>query len=176
MIATKKSKEQKRSDIDKVKEYKDKYESIYFIENTDIPSNDIQNLRKAVDGKIIFVKKSIFQKIFPSCNFSENYFLIFTNDKQPIEEFKYVDYAVKGNIAPQDVIVNKGVVKKEKLLPYLKNTVIEGSNRVLVEDFMVCKENDVLNEDQAAILKILGYKFGSSKLNILDGRSTSEIK
>ena len=177
-IVSKNAKDKKMSDLEKVKEYKEKYTNVYFIENTDISNVSIQSLREAIDGKVLFIKKAIFQKIYPECTHSENYFLVFgTEDiKESLENFEFASFPKIGEVVEESVLIKAGLIRNEDLIPYLNNLIIEGNNYTLTQDFQVCNGGDALNEKQASILKILGYRIGKSKLNIIDIKQTTEMK
>ncbi|KAI5155055.1 hypothetical protein ENBRE01_3485, partial [Enteropsectra breve] len=53
----KKSKEKRTSDCDKIEEYSQKYNTLFIIQNAAVPNKSLQELRAAINGKVIFVKK-----------------------------------------------------------------------------------------------------------------------
>ncbi|GFY57834.1 mRNA turnover protein 4 homolog [Trichonephila inaurata madagascariensis] len=104
--------------------------------------------------------------------------LLFTN--QPIEEvvnwfssYSEGEYARSGNIATEDVILQKGPLKQfpNKLEPYLKqlglSTTLKEGVIYLLEDYVVCRVGDALSPESAKILKLLGKKMAEFKIKLL---------
>lgn len=172
----KKTKQQRFADIEKAREYLDKYTTVYFIENVELPNRSVQKLKSSFEGRTLFVKKTMFQKFFP-VDLKESYFMMFSSNDiaEELKNFKYPAYLKEGEKVPETVIIKSGIIK-DKLGEHLENTKTQGSNIILEEDFQVCNEGDVCTEKQAAILKILGYKFGQNSLNILAVKSAEELK
>ena len=176
-VVTKKSKTRRMSEMGRVEENKAAFSTVYFVENIDIPSTDIQALRKLLRGKVLFVKKTMFQKMYPSCDYPNNYFLVFgeEGDKKIIEDFEYPDYGKAGDKAVRPVSIKAGVVREKKLHGLLKNLATEGSNKILQESLDVCKEGDVLDSEQAQILRIRGERVVRSHMAIIDIKPAKEI-
>lgn len=174
----KKLKQKKRSDIEKIKDTLSDYPFVHIVENSDIPNPAIQKMRTTLDGKVLFIKKAIFQKEYPCFQLTENYFLIFGKDNitQQIEAFVYPDFLQAGGSAPEHVVVPAGIVRNPRVAALLPNTVMQGGNRVLLEDFVVCEENAQITDKQAQILQAMGTRLGQSSLKVLDVKGREDLK
>jgi len=174
---TKKTKSRKLGDVDKVSEYKSKYANVYFVENASIPNSSLQALRKGVDGKVLFIKRGMFEKSYPNVKIPGNFFLVFSNAdlKEFIESFTYPDYLEESGCSPKDVVIPSGVVRKEKLAEFLPQASMQGTNLVLGEDALVCKEGEIISREKSEILRILGEKLGETHFKILNVMNTSEL-
>lgn len=170
MVAlTKKSKKEKLEDLKKMEEAIEKYDTVVFVENTDIQNTCFQNLRALIDGKVFIVKKALFQRAFLNVNFKENYFVIFTNSKEleKINSFEYKGFLKSADISPKTIIMKAGVIKSKKLEELVCPVERKGANTILLEDYVVCEEGDTIDENQANILCIRGDRISNRKLNII---------
>lgn len=91
------------------------------------------------------------------------------------------DFAVAGVEAQYDVFLEKGIESlggyAHSLEPYLKKlglpVKLNFQKLELIADVYVCREGQVLNVEQAKILKLLGYKMASFELKFLAQRQKS---
>lgn len=173
----KKSKNEKIEEIKKIEESAKIYDTVVFVENTDIQNTCFQNLRSLIDGRVFIVKKALFQRTFLNVNFKENYFVIFTNSSEldKIKNFEYNGFLAEGDITPKTIIMKAGVIKNKKLEDLLTPVERKGSNVTLLEDYVVCEEGDKVNKKQAEILVIRGDRICKRKMNILDIKSSSDL-
>lgn len=169
-VVSKKLKEKKLSDVERVKEYSKAYSTAYFIKQDEIPNISLQELRKIVNGKIIFPKKSIFKKAFPEFNFDNSFFIIFTNDdlSELLTQFTFPSYLAAGETANEQVVLNAGIVRNERMAELIGETELRGAKNYLNEDRVVCEEGTAIDAKAAEILRIMGKKMGNSSLEILD--------
>lgn len=173
----KKTKEAKVNDIKKCEQYLEKYDTVVFIENNDIQNTCLQSLRSLISGKIMVLKKTLFQRMFLNVSFSQQYFVVFV-DKSEVEKlktFEYKSYIEPGEVATETVIIKSDVVRNKKLIDYLKPLESQGANTLLTEDFVVCEKGDEVDSKQASILKILGNRIVSRPLNILEIRLSKDM-
>lgn len=172
----KKLKEKKRSEVDKIKEIAATYPVVHVVLNSDIPNKAIQQIRGDVRGRVVFVKKSMFQREYPAFQFSENYFLVLAagNIQEALEATAFPDYIEAGGVAAQHVAVPAGVVKNERLAELLDETVMQGANTILLKEFVVCNEGDVVGEKQAKILRVLGKRLREGRLKVLAVRELAD--
>lgn len=176
-VVSKKLKEKRRSDVDRVKEYLEMYSHVHTIQNNSLPNTVIQTIRSGVDGKLLFVKRSMLQKQYPGLRFDGSCFLLFSNENltEKLGEFMYPDFLKAGEHIDQRIAIPAGILRNEKLVPMLDEAVPQGANSVLVNEYVVCEEGDVLTEKQAKILQILGNKFAQSNLHILSIQDSASL-
>ena len=98
-----------------------------------------------------------------------------------IKAHQVEDFAVSGVEAPYTVFLEKGTealgAYAHSLEPYLKKLglpiKLNFQKLELIADVYVCREGQVLNVEQAKILKLLGYKMSSFQLQFLAHRTKS---
>lgn len=173
----KKSKAEKIGGVQKIADCLYKYGTVAFVENADIQNTCLQALRSAIGGKVVVVKKAIFQRAYPSVNFEQNYFLVLTaqSELEKLKAFKHNTFLEAGDICPETVVVRAGVIRNAKLADYVKPIERKGANTLLLQDFVICESGDVLQESQAKILKIMGNRLGSRTLNILGIKDSRDL-
>lgn len=174
----KKTKQQKTDDLERCNEYLSKYDTVIFIENNSMLNTCFKALRELlVSGKIMVVKKSLFQRMFSEINFQQDYFLAFVNEEEinKIKEFQYKAFMEAGDIAPETHIIKSGKINPPKLIDYLSPIENEGANSILLEDFTVCEKDDKISAKQAEILKILGKRLIFKPLNVLDIKKSKDM-
>lgn len=175
-VVSKKPKEKRRGDCDRVRETAASFPVVHVVRNNDIHNLAIQKIRSDIEGHVLFVKKSMFQHEYPSFKFEGNYFLVFAKEdiREKLEGVSHRDYLQAGATASERVVVEAGVVRSARLASLLGNTIAQGGNAILQEDFVVCEENTVIDEHQAKILKALDRRLGWSLLSVLDVRTSLE--
>lgn len=178
-IVQKKLKEKKMSDMNRVQEYADKYSNAYFIGHADIPNKSIQKLRADIDGKILFIKKTMFAKVYPSIQIPSAFFLIFSNEDltDTLRDFSFPAFLKEGDVPPERVVLEAGEIHNLQLADLLEGTITKGAKVFLEEERVICDPGTgPINATQAKILHLLGKKMKLEKLSILDVKSSSELK
>lgn len=177
-VIAKKLKEKKLNEIDRVKEIAASCPLVHVVVNSDIPSQSIQHIRNTVKGRVVFVKKALFQREYPAFRFDENYFLVLAaeNIQKSLEEATFPDYIEAGGVATQRIAVPEGVVENRRLAGLLDGAVIRGTNAVLPKEFVVCSEGDVVNKKQARILRVLGKRLGVGHLKVLAVKELADFE
>lgn len=174
---TKKSKAEKISEVQKIGDYLSKYDTVVFVENTDIQSTCLQALRSTIDGKVVVVKKTMFQRAYSGVNFEQNYFLVLTSQSEleNLRAFRHNAFLEAGDICPETVVIRAGTIGNAKLADYVKPVERKGATTLLLQDFVVCESGNALQEAQAKILRIRGDRLGSRALNILDIKDSRDM-
>ncbi len=175
---TKKEKTVKLGEIEKITEYLKTFDTIAVVENIDFQNTCIQSLRTSIEGKIIFSKKSLLQRYYPSLCFDKNYFLIFTNGSEieKIKSFNFLTFLEAGDLVSEDIVIPAGLIKNQKLHTYLKPLDIKGANTYLTADFKVVEAGNEIDEKAATILKIKGERLVHKPIKIIEILETKNIK
>ena len=169
-VITKKSKESRMSDIDRAREYNECYSVVHVVENSDLPNKAIQEIRSSIDGKVLFVKKRQFQKKYPQCAYSQNFFLVFSKENvaETLGGVVYPVFAKAGDVASESVAIPAGTIKDQKLGQLVPTATQHGAVFNLAKDYAVCAEGDTLSEAQAALLQAMGRKLGTASVTVID--------
>lgn len=173
-IPSKKLKEKKLSDLEKAAEYAEKYPIIHVVQNSDMPNEAIQAIRKEIEGRVLFVKKSLFQRKYPAFNFEENYFLVFAaeNVSDRLMAVAYPDFAREGETVSERVAIPAGVLRNKRVADLLEDAVPQGSNFVVANERVVCESGDCVTEEQAGLLRALGKRLGRSYVRVIAVRDS----
>lgn len=168
-VIAKKQKESRRNDFEKIETYGSTFPMIHVVQNVNLPTQSIQNIRSVVDTKVLFVRKSMLQKQYPVFNFPESYFLVFAkeNISSELEKMVYPSFLHEGEIASEQIVIPAGIIKDGKLASYISDAVPHGGNFVLEKDYMVCDKDSVISGKQANILQAMGKKMGACNLKVL---------
>lgn len=174
---SKKSKAEKISEIDKIKEYIEKYDTVAILQNEDVQNTCLQELRSSIQGKIVFGKKSLLQRVFPRVSYEENFFMVFTNatEIEKLQSAEYMSYLRVGEVAPVDVVIPSGVVRNKKLIGIVKPVENQGANTILLEDFTVVSKGEEIDAKSCEILKIRGERLIPRKFKIIDSFASKEL-
>lgn len=166
---SRKSKAERIADVQKIKDHLAGHDTVVFVENTDIRNMCLQSLRSSIAGKVMVVKKTLFQREYPSVNFEQNYFLVLTSQSEleKLKAFKHSAFLEAGDISPETVVIKAGTVRNPKLANYVEPIERNGAVTSLLQDFVVCEKGDALEEAQARILKMKGDRLGLRSLSIL---------
>ncbi|KAM0681337.1 Rpl10p [Glugoides intestinalis] len=173
----KKTKEEKITELQKIKECLEKYSTLVIVENCDTQNKCLQRLRSTLDGKVIFAKKSFLQLKYPQISFEKNFFLVFINEEElkKLKEFEYATFLVPGDISPVDITIPNGIIRNKKLAGLLKPVRTQGAHTILLEDFNVVSEGKVAEEKACEILNIQGQRLAFAKLNFLEVMETKNL-
>lgn len=174
----KKDKTAKLEEFERIKKYLEQYDTVVVVKNTELQNFYLQTLRSSIDGKVVFAKKSLLQRYFPSLFYDQNFFLIFTNisEIEKIKSFNYMGFLEEGDKAPENIIISAGLIKNQKLHKYLKNIEHKGANTYLLEDFIISKEGEVIGENASNILKVKGERLAEKPIVIIDIIEAKSIK
>lgn len=174
---SKKSKRERIADVQKIGDHLGRYDTVVFVENTDIQNTCLQSLRSAIDGMVVVVKKTLFQREYPSVNFEQNYFVVLTtqSELEKLKAFRCSTFLKDGDVSPETVVIKAGVVRNAKLADYVKPVERNGAVTSLLQDFVVCEKGDTLQKTQAKILQIKGERLGLRTLSILGIRDSKEL-
>lgn len=171
-VLTKKQKENRKNDIERAKEYQSRFPVVHVVENVDIPTETIQSIRNIINGKALFIKKSMFQKIFPSFSRGENYFLVFAKEdiREPLEAVEYPCFVKEGDISSERVVIPAGPVHNKKLALLLPGVAVQGTNYSMEQEYTVCEAGVIVTSEQSSMLQLLGRKTSKCHLKVLDVR------
>jgi mRNA turnover protein 4 len=96
--------------------------------------------------------------------------------KSVLEEFRREDYSRAGSIAPETFVVPEGIVHNEDgemphsmevtVRNYGMPTKLVKGKVTLDQEYRVCKEGDILNSHQAALLKMFGRRGAEFKVAV----------
>lgn len=171
---SKKLKQKKRSDTDRATECAGQYPIIHVVQNTDMPNQVIQMIRKDVKCRILFIKKSMFQRQYPAFNFEGSYFLVFAteNISDRLESITCPDFLKEGETISEKILIPAGVVRNKKVVDLLENTIPQGSNFIIENEYVVCDQGDCATEKQAKILQALNKRLGQSNIKVISVRDS----
>eukprot|EP00866_Antonospora_locustae_P002459 jgi/Antlo1/2459/2474 len=163
--------------------------SVIVFDTTGLPTNQIKLLREQLKdhGTVIKSKKSIMSMVLKNCGYTppdltENAHLFFVMGDLDaatvtIERFASAVYIRQGDMAPEDVIVNRGVLKadgmlvptanEKKLVEHGMPVVLREDTLFLEEDFCVCSKGEIANANTVSILKILKIPLLTCQAKIL---------
>lgn len=166
----KKDKTARGDECSKIKNYLEQFDTVVVVKNTEIQNVCLQTLRSSINGKVVFVKKSLLQKKFPTLCYEQNFFLIFTNisEIEKIKSFNYVGFLEEGDVVSEDITIPAGLIKNDKLHKYLKPLEQKGANTYLLKDFTVVKAGETIDEKASTILKIKGDRLAHKPIVIID--------
>lgn len=174
----KKSKENKIHALNKIADYVKKYNTVVVVENSGIQNRCLQKLRSSIDGKVVFAKKSLLQKKFPSLSYEENFFLIFTNNNElkKIESFEFCDFIKTGEMAIEDHVIPAGPVRNEKLAGMLAPIEKKGALSILKENYIVIKKGDVADEKAEQLQRLTDVRSVMRNLSLIDKFDAVSLK
>lgn len=197
----KKGREAKDGLIEQVQTALDEYKSTYVVSFENMRAGPFKSLQREMreDSKFFLGKNKVMgvglgrtpeDEHADNSHLLNNYLhgqvcLLFSNLKKEelLTEFKgheVADFATAGTPALHTVHLAKGTESLEQfghsMEPHLRTlglpTKLNFQKIELLADVFVCREGQILNVEQAKILKLLGHKMGTFKLKILCHRST----
>ncbi|KAL6121035.1 hypothetical protein NUSPORA_02114 [Nucleospora cyclopteri] len=151
---TKKSKDKKLNDLQKVDEYLQTHQMLLVVDKNDITNHDMEELKNFISNhlnqsnsndqeqndnlsfKILTVKQRMLMKKFPKISVSGNFFLLFlstSNALDNIKNFQFSDFATEGLQAVEPKSISKGEVSSKKIATVLM--------KILKESQEASKEN-----------------------------------
>lgn len=185
----KKKKESRAKDHEKMEARAKCSHSVIVFDTTGLPTVQIKLLREQLKdyGAVMKSKKIIMSKALKSSgytppDFTENTHLFFVEGDLDaaaavIESFASEVYIRQGEVSPETVTVNRGVLKADGILVPTANrkvlvecgipAVLRDDTLILEEDFCVCKEGDIVDANMAIILKTLKIPLLTRQAKIL---------
>ncbi|MCK4634379.1 MAG: 50S ribosomal protein L10 [Candidatus Aenigmarchaeota archaeon] len=183
-------KEWKKKEVEKLNKLIDDYPVIGIINMYKMPASQLQMIRKELKGKanILMSKKSFMKLALEKANKKnveklKEYLngqptLIFT-EMNPFELFKYLKEnktpapAKTGDIAPNDIVVNKGNtgIPAGPAIGHLSDaglvSKVQDGKIHVIKNTIVVKEGDVINSSVSNVLNMLGIEPMEIGLNLL---------
>ncbi|KAM0672445.1 ribosomal protein L10-like protein [Ordospora colligata] len=168
---SKKNKERRNNDLEKIKKYAEDYPCVAFVTNPDLPNIMIKKMREEFEGKakILFVKKKMASALYniPSVP-KGTYFLVFGREAamETIKSYHYMDFLEENDVAQHRGIIEKQAVRNKNIQELLPVSCKDGQMQ-LTEDYVVCEQKDTIDASKAAILKFFGKRLKEKKLPVL---------
>ncbi|TBU01703.1 ribosomal protein L10 [Hamiltosporidium magnivora] len=191
----KKSKEIKTEEYNKLQNYVKDYRIVLFIKLDNYSTKSLHYFREVLkeNAKICSFKKTAVLRVFKNVSeyFSNGIFLLFTNlEYSEIVEIllnlKDKNWIPNGVAATVNITLPKGILCHEnkvevnvlfhkKLKELGLPAVIKHDKLELNEDYDLIKENEVIDKNKYEILKILKYKIGEVKIQIICGMENLKL-
>jgi len=200
---TKSKKEKKSEYFDKVVKLLNEYRKILLVTCDNIGSNHMQRIRRSLRGKAVLLmgkntmmRKAIrmnlasnpkWESLLPHITY--NVGMIFTNTelqniKKIIDESRVPAPAKVGAVAPNDVIIPKGITTLEPTKTgflqalNIASKINKGSIEIL-QDVHLIKENDKVGSSEATLLQMLDirpFEYGLKITSIYDDGAVYSVK
>lgn len=196
----KKGREAKDGLIEQVQSALDQYKNSYVVSFENMRAGPFKNLQRDMreDSKFFLGKNKVMgvglgrnpeEEHGDNSHILNKYLhgqvcMLFSNLKKEaildcFKEKEVEDFATAGTAATYTVHLAKGTESLEgfghSIEPHLRTlglpTKLNFQKIELLADVFVCREGQILNVEQAKILKLLGHKMGTFKLKILCHRS-----
>ncbi|KAG5859661.1 hypothetical protein KMI_05g08430 [Encephalitozoon hellem] len=176
---TKKSKEKRHAEMEKVKKYADKYPLVAVVENPSIPNAILKKIREDFEGisKILFVRKKMASALYnmPSMP-KDSFFLMFGNEEaiEKAKSYEYEDFLEENDVCPSRAVIEKQVVKNKEMIEILPVSM-KDEKMQLTEDYVVCEAGKTVDEKKARILRFFGKRLKKKNLIVFDVAPTSTL-
>jgi len=199
-----KSKKEKKSEyFDKVIKYLNEYRKILLVTCDNIGSKHMQKIRRTIRGKAVLLmgKNTMMRKAIRSNltsnpkweallpHITYNVGMIFTNNdlqsiKRIIDESRVPAPAKVGSIAPNDVVIPKGITPLEPTKTgflqalNIASKINKGSIEIL-QDVHLIKEGDKVGSSEATLLQMLDirpFEYGLKITSIYDDGAVYSMK
>ncbi|KAL7302736.1 hypothetical protein TKK_0004785 [Trichogramma kaykai] len=188
---SKKGVELKKHILEDVRACAEKYKTIVLFSTENMRNNKLKDLRGEWKGsRFFFGKNKIVAIAFGKTPESEcvdgiskmsskitgQRGLLFTNESKEkvlewMDEYAEIEYARSGFVATETVVLPEGPLEMfiHSMEPQLRllgmPTALKRGVVTLLQDYTVCKEGQVLNPEQARILKLIGKPLATFKLS-----------
>uniref|UniRef100_F7C107 Ribosome assembly factor mrt4 n=2 Tax=Ornithorhynchus anatinus TaxID=9258 RepID=F7C107_ORNAN len=188
----KKGLEVKQNLIGELRKCVDTYKYLYIFSVANMRNSKLKDIRSAwKHSRIFFGKNKVMMVALgrgPAEEYKDNLYqvskrlkgevgLLFTNrTKAEVNEwfrrYSKTDYARAGNRAAFTVRLDVGPLDQfpHSMEPQLRQlglpTALKKGVVTLLSDYEVCKEGDVLNPEQARVLKLLGFEMAEFRVTI----------
>ncbi len=169
--------ERKKRMAEKLKSFIKSYKTIFVFDLHGIPASQLHKIRELLKdtAKIFVVKKRILQRVLeeekltlplngirmPALIFSEK--PVF-DVLRKLKLYKLPMKAKVGDTAPKDIVIKKGITNvpagpaiatfKAFKIP----TFIQEGKIAIKEDFKLCKAGDIIDDNMASLLNLLGIE------------------
>ncbi len=168
----------KIEDVEKYSQLAQNYKTVCLVSAVKTKARVIQKLRKLMRGKAEFImaKKVVLQKTLEKIGKTElskmleqPVYLVYTN-MNPSEFFEYLEsnkekvYAIEGDIAPNDILIEKGPTELQPgpVLSELKGAglevIIDKGKISIKNDKVVVKKGEKISKSVANVLRLLNIK------------------
>lgn len=168
----KKTKEKKSADLERVREYAEEYPLVAVVENPGIPNNILKKIREDFgdETKILFVKKKMASALYKMPAMPKGtFFLVFGTEAavEKIKLYQYQDFLEEDDVCPIRAVIEKQVVRDKEAIGLLPVSA-KDEQMQLTEDYVVCEENETVDERKARILKLFGKRLKKKSLAVFD--------
>ncbi|AFN82979.1 hypothetical protein EROM_050460 [Encephalitozoon romaleae SJ-2008] len=176
---TKKNKEKRQAEMEKIRNYAEKYPLVAVIENPGIPNVILKKIREDFKGtsKILFTRKKMASAVYNMPSMPADSFFLMFGDEGAIEKaksYEYEDFLEENDICPSRVVIEKQVVRNKEMIEILPVTM-KDEKMQLNEDYVVCEAGETVDERKAKILKFFGKRLKKKNLVVFDIASTSTL-
>lgn len=185
--------EKKQSILEDIRSTVDKYEHIYVFSTENMRNSSLKELRTELsDSRFYFGRKKIVQVAFGRSAEEEyadglmkvgemlkgNVGVFFTNREHEkvvdfFEKYGVAGYARSGFVATKKVVLKEGELEQFEASQQ-KNLQLVGlpvglakGKMMLLKDFRVCNEGDVLTPENAKILEFMGIQMAMFRIRLL---------
>lgn len=168
---SKKNKERRSNDLEKIKKYAEEYSFVAFVTNPDLPNVAIKKMREDFEGKakILFVRKKMASAMYNMPAVPKGtYFLIFGGESamEMVKSYHYMDFLEENDVSKHRGIIEKQAVRNKKIQELLPVACKDGQMQ-LTEDYVVCEPSESIDASKAAILKFFGKRLKEKTLPVL---------
>lgn len=169
-VVLKKSKEKRTAELEKMKDYIDKYSHLAVVMNSNIPNIILKKIRDDFSGigKILFVRKKMAKVVYNMPDTpKDSFFLMFGNEDamEKAREYQYQDFLEVGDVCPVRGIIEKQTIRDKNMLELLPVSMKDNQMQ-LMDDYVVCEMNEAVNEKQIKILKHFGKRLKMRSFDI----------
>lgn len=180
----------KQQIVEDVRNSVEKYNRIFLLSVHNMRNNKLKELRSEWKGsRFFFGKNKVIALAFGKSQETEaaeglhklslalrgQCGLLFTNRSKEevlkwMEEYEEIDYARSGFVAQETIMLREGPMPEfsHSIEPHLRQlgmpTALQKGVVTLIKDYIVCKKGQMLNPEQARILKLLDKPLATFKL------------
>ncbi|KAI3389385.1 hypothetical protein SNEBB_001015 [Seison nebaliae] len=196
----KKTRDHKNQLIETIQENLKNFSTIYLLNIDNLRTSFFQKIREQLKSSRFFCAKRTLMKYallhhsHPVKSLHQlverigkNNCLMFTNEpleviQKALNENIQSDCARSGFVTPSTITLEKGHLETmiHSMEPQLRQLnlpiTLKKGDIYLDEDFIICKENDVLNNVQCRLLSLFGYKLAKFQVTVIGFWSKKEDK
>ncbi|ADM11496.1 uncharacterized protein Eint_050470 [Encephalitozoon intestinalis ATCC 50506] len=176
---TKKSKEKKHAELEKVGKYAEEYPLVAVIENPSISNVILKKIREDFSGvsRILFVRKKMARAVYNMPSMPKDSFFLMFGDTEAIERaktYQYEDFLEKGDVCPARVVIEKQVIRNKEMIEILPVSM-KDEQMQLKEDYVACEAGEEVDEVKAKILRFFGKRLKKKNLVVFDVTPSSSL-